>query len=131
MNIVLFSSRANDTEHRYLALSTHTLLRIEPDFVIPEMIGQTFGSVLDAYQSAVKMVTCSKETRVRIMDQLIGYRMAQDIYYRSAIGSILETENSLPVYDCENLFWGGCIRSDGLLIGENFVGKLMMKHYFT
>jgi hypothetical protein len=126
MSIVLFNSNAHNNECRYLALSTHTRLLVEPGFTVPSMIGHTFNSVLDAYEAATTRV--SRGLRVRIMNQLIEYRYNQDMYFRQTIEGYLQRNNVL-VYQSDHPLWGGHISSDGMLVGQNVVGKIMMKCY--
>lgn len=130
-NFILFNSNSLSTELRYISLSTNTRLNIQPDFQIKSMIGKTFSSILDAYEEAINQCKPSSfAIKQDIMDNLIKYRYYQDEYFRDILKSILHSsDTNVLIYHSDNLKWGGDLTSDGILIGQNFVGKMMMKYY--
>jgi len=95
------------------------------------MIGKTFSSILDAYEEAINQCKPSSfAIKQDIMDNLIKYRYYQDEYFRDILKSILHSsDTNVLIYHSDNLKWGGDLTSDGNLIGQNIVGKMMMKYY--
>lgn len=123
MSFLWFHSRAAATEHRYLSLSTHSLLCLPPDFTVPALAGRTFNSVLDAYTAAVVAAEECSYTKEYFMELMLECRYTQDVYYRQLIDEYVSQGWTLA-YDSDHPFWGAQKQ------GKNMVGKLMMKIYF-
>jgi hypothetical protein len=125
----MFNSRASTTECRYLSISTHSRIRIQSDFPLPEFVDKTFDSVLDAF-SATRSYATDQTAETSLMTKLVEYRYLQDLYYRHLIEYFMKNQTVL-LYESDNTYWGGYIDSvSGRCVGRNVIGKVMMQMHY-